>query len=182
MLVETTVNRDNTCSSLLGSFFIDSCTPPKIADYTISLFDLFLGCDFTGLPAQYFICDHMRCPEYFTETISGKCTMHGYYCKSQSDLQSGRCVPGSSEEVPVMGYDADKHRNDKRLFFKKYYMMTNTAPSFCGKCILFSVCACNWEKSIAIVDSHCSVPTPHIKMLVFDMEGPRVLYSPPFSL
>ena len=85
-----------------------------------------------GLLAQIFICDHMRCPEYYLESIVSQCPMHGYLCANQLDFERGRCAtPRSGEELPVMGYYAEKTKS--RNASGKYFLETNRAPPFCGR-------------------------------------------------
>ncbi|XP_031554827.1 pancreatic lipase-related protein 2-like isoform X2 [Actinia tenebrosa] len=92
------------------------------------------GCP-TGLkngPIDYIICDHMRAPEYYHQSVlavGSRCPMRAFPCKSMYDFERGYCFKCQSEECPTMGYGAEAARG-KAL--GKHYLYTNEKSPFCS--------------------------------------------------
>lgn len=75
---------------------------------------------------QTVICDHMRAPEFYIESVKNQCSWRAHPCKSLEDCERGRytrCNSGCSS----MGYGADKPKRTGR-----FYLKTTANAPFCG--------------------------------------------------
>ncbi|XP_048582758.1 inactive pancreatic lipase-related protein 1 isoform X2 [Nematostella vectensis] len=87
------------------------------------------GCrDLLDGPINYVICDHMRAPEYYAESVTTTCPMLAFPCTSMDDFERGYCFDCENRPCPSVGYNAGKR---KGVATGKHFSLTNADKPFC---------------------------------------------------
>ena len=83
----------------------------------------------SDLPIDWAVCDHMRCPDYYTEAVLSQCPMRAYPCTTEEEFNYGRCLKCDGEGCPSIGYDAERTKGKSS---GKHFLETSKTPPFCG--------------------------------------------------
>ncbi|XP_013397778.1 pancreatic triacylglycerol lipase [Lingula anatina] len=82
---------------------------------------------------KFFVCDHTRAHELFTDSVTSTCPFIGFKCNSYDEYKSGKCSSCGKWGCPQMGLNADKFPLAQLTGINnKFYLDTNGASPFCS--------------------------------------------------
>ena len=80
----------------------------------------------------YVICNHLRAPDLYTESIESSCEFRALHCENTYDeFMAGNCWDPS--DYIEMGIKADEYAPPKDVINQRYYALTSDDNPFCGK-------------------------------------------------
>jgi len=88
-------------------------------------------------PIGPLVCDHLRAPAYFIESLSPQClhNMRGFPCPDSNEFDRARCLANCKNGAcPEMGYTAVQNGSQ---IVGKHFLYTKASAPFCGK---YNIC------------------------------------------
>ncbi|XP_002718807.2 pancreatic triacylglycerol lipase-like [Oryctolagus cuniculus] len=75
-------------------------------------------------------CNHLRCLDYYTDSILNPSGFAGFSCDSYNDFTANKCFPCPSGGCPQMGHYADRFSGKTNGVGRKFYLNTGDSSSY----------------------------------------------------
>jgi len=108
-------------------------------------------------PIGPLVCDHLRAPAYFIESLSPQClhNMRGFPCPDSNEFDRARCLANCKNGAcPEMGYTAVQNGSQ---IVGKHFLYTKASAPFCVPYYTAITFKTTWSSLVGLFQAHIVV-------------------------